>query len=171
MNPKNRGPAGFALRVLCTIAIVLGGLWVLGRVWEFSIALGAGSVCIIIVLFYRLLDKWYPYLCGILIFGLINSISRLFSERPTLVNGQLTSSWIPVLMFFYSALGFWITSRSSDTPKTTFEKTALMVYLAGYVVPGYWPELNPRENSVPMAVMLVVAASGLFVAYHRHVCV
>src|SRR6266513_1377095 len=77
MHDKKRGPTNvfrFVGKVLAIIAVVIAAFWVIGYLFAFSKWAGFSSLGVVLIALYATAHRWIPWLPGVLVFGVINSL-------------------------------------------------------------------------------------------------
>ena len=166
--------SGREVRTAFLVVAAIVGSWVTLRIIAISVAYspwtGLWAIAMLALLLYSTAGRWVSWLPGLLIFGVMNSLAGLVTQRvPTHPDAPVSIGVASLLVLFYTAgaIAFYY----FDPAKlSSIDRCAVLVYLACIVIPAVFaPNDLSAVNPVLLWSMIVGAAAPAVALFVRRV--
>ena len=161
MHDQSRGPTKvfrFAGNVLAILAVAIAAFWIIGYLYAFSRWAGFLSLGIALIALYSTAHHWLPWLPGVLVFGVINSLLALITHHAPTNRAVSVSTTLAVFSLAFYALGCAVSFRVEKV--SVLDRCAWVVYLAAIFSPVLFCEEHKGRCYVCDCVATVCRDGG-----------
>ncbi len=169
MHDKKRGPTNvfrFVGKVLAIIAVVIAAFWVIGYLFAFSKWAGFSSLGVVLIALYATAHRWIPWLPGVLVFGVINSLLALITHHAPTNQTVSVSTALAALSLAFYALGCAVSFRAEKV--SVLDRCAWVVYLVAMFLPAAFVTSTSGTVTPAIAWPLFVGMTAIVISFVSH---